>query len=216
MIDEESTDKEKDTDKEEPTSVMIFPDLGGDPGIRTLNVYGEINEDKARGTLTALHLLKQTGREEIINEEDEEAEPEITFEPIEFLLSTEGGNVPDMFSIYDCMRDIQKDCEIHTFGLGKVMSAGILLLSAGTKGKRKVGKHCRLMMHSVQGGHFGSIKELETDIREVRWYQEQFITAISEETKLDRKELKSIFRRKTDTYFDAEQALKWGIADEIV
>ena len=27
MIDEESTDKEKDTDKEEPTSVMIFPDL---------------------------------------------------------------------------------------------------------------------------------------------------------------------------------------------
>ena len=216
MIDEESTDKEKDTDKEEPTNVMIFPDLGGDPGIRTLNVYGEINEDKARGTLTALHLLKQTGREEIINEEDEEAEPEITFEPIEFLLSTEGGNVPDMFSIYDCMRDIQKDCEIHTFGLGKVMSAGILLLSAGTKGKRKVGKHCRLMMHSVQGGHFGSIKELETDIREVRWYQEQFIIAISEETKLDRKELKSIFRRKTDTYFDAEQALKWGIADEIV
>ena len=121
-----------------------------------------------------------------------------------------------MFSMYDCMRDIQKDCELHTFGVGKVMSAGILLLAAGTKGKRRVGKYCRLMMHSVKGGQFGSIKELETDIQEVRWYQEQFIKAIGEESKLDKKELKKIFQSQTDTYFDAKQAIEWGLADEIV
>ena len=122
----------------------------------------------------------------------------------------------DMFSIYDCMRSVRKDCDIETLGVGKVMSAGILLLAGGTPGKRKVGANCRLMMHSVQGGHFGSIKELETDIREVRWYQQQLTKALLAETKLSIKQLKSIFRKKTDTYFDAEQAVAWGIADEIV
>ena len=72
------------------------------------------------------------------------------------------------------------------------------------------------MLHAVAGGHFGSLKELETDIREVRWYQDRLIKALVEETKLEYKELKSIFRKKTDTYFDAEQAVEWGIADEVV
>ena len=207
-------EKENQENKELPESLMFFPDLSSEPAIRTITVYGEINEERAKGCVTLLHLLRDSGRVE--KEVEEKDEPEISYEPIDFLVSTEGGNVQDMFAIYDCMRDVKKDCDVHTFGLGKVMSAGILLLASGTKGKRKVGKHCRLMMHSVQGGHFGSLKELETDIREVRWYQEQFIKAIAEESNLDHKELKSIFRRKTDTYFDAEQAVKWGIADEIV
>ena len=173
-------------------------------------MYGEIDEDRSKAVVSLLYLVKKTAQTE---KEEEEPEPP---EPVDFLISTEGGDVQEMFSIYDCMRDVQKDCEIHTFGIGKVMSAGILLLAAGTKGKRRVGKHCRLMMHSVQGGHFGSIKELETDIREVRWYQDQFIKSIVEETNLDRREIKNIFRRKTDTYFDAEQAVEWGIADEVV
>ena len=43
------------------------------------------------------------------------------------------------------------------------------------------------------GGHFGSLKELEVDIREVRWYQAQFAKALAQETKLDEKEIKSYF-----------------------
>jgi len=209
-----SSSDETKPDKEKEEDLIFFPDLLNEPPSRTITVYGEINEEHAKLSITLLHLLKESGRVE--TEVEDKEEPDISYKPIDFLISTEGGNVQDMFSIYDCIRGIQKDCEIHTFGLGKVMSAGILLLASGTKGKRKIGKHCRLMMHSVQGGHFGSLKELETDIREVRWYQEQFIKAIAEESNLDHKELKSIFRRKTDTYFDATQAIKWGLADEIV
>jgi len=200
-----SEDKEKEKD-----NILIFPDFSSGAIPKTLGVYGEIDEDRSKAVVSLLYLVKKTAQTE---KEEEEPEPP---EPVDFLISTEGGDVQEMFSIYDCMRDVQKDCEIHTFGIGKVMSAGILLLAAGTKGKRRVGKHCRLMMHSVQGGHFGSIKELETDIREVRWYQDQFIKSIVEETNLDRREIKNIFRRKTDTYFDAEQAVEWGIADEVV
>lgn len=206
---------EDNKEKEMIEDVMFFPDLPGDlPGMRTISVYGEINEDQGRMITTALSILRESGRTE--ESEKDKDDPTISYSPIDFIISTEGGNVQDMFAIYDCIRDVRKDCEIKTFGVGKVMSAGILLLAGGTPGKRRVGKHCRLMMHSVQGAHFGSIKELETDIREVRWYQEQLTKALVEETKLSYKELKSMFRKKTDTYFDAEQAVAWGIADEIV
>ena len=213
MKTEETCEDEKE--KEILENVMFFPDVSGDlPGMRTVSVYGEINEDQGRMITTALSVLRESGRTEESDEDQDE--PTISYSPIDFIVSTEGGNVQDMFAIYDCIRDVRKDCEIKTLGVGKVMSAGILLLAGGTPGKRRVGKHCRLMMHSVQGAHFGSIKELETDIREVRWYQEQLTKALAEETKLSYKELKSMFRKKTDTYFDAEQAVAWGIADEIV
>ena len=212
MKTEETCEDEKE--KEILENVMFFPDVSGDlPGMRTVSVYGEINEDQGRMITTALSVLRESGRTEESDEDQDE--PTISYSPIDFIVSTEGGNVQDMFAIYDCIRDVRKDCEIKTLGVGKVMSAGILLLAGGTPGKRRVGKHCRLMMHSVQGAHFGSIKELETDIREVRWYQEQLTKALVEETKLSYKELKSMFRKKTDTYFDAEQAVAWGIADEI-
>lgn len=204
-----------DGDQASLENLMLLSELSNElPSVRSISAYGEINEEQGKIITTSLNCLKELGRKEEPNEKM--GVSDISYEPIDLLLSTEGGNVQDMFAIYDCMRDIRKECDINTFGVGKVMSAGILLLAGGSPGKRRVGKHCRLMMHSVQGGHFGSIKELETDIREVRWYQEQFIKALVEETKLSYKELKSIFRKKTDTYFDAEQAVKWGIADEIV
>ena len=72
------------------------------------------------------------------------------------------------------------------------------------------------MLHSVRGGHFGSMKELEIDMKESKWYQEKFIQSMARETNMSIKQLRSIFRKNTDTYFDAEQALKWGLCDEVV
>ena len=52
------------------------------------------------------------------------------------------------------------------------MSAGVLLLAAGTKGKRKIGKHCRIMMHSVIGGHVGPMHQLDNEMKEIKAIQE--------------------------------------------
>jgi len=203
------TKKEKD-EKENNEEISFYPEFPTDPSMRIVSVYGEINEERASVIISSLIILKEIELPDINPDED------FKNEPLKIIISSEGGNVQDMFAIYDCMRDVRQDCEIQTFGLGKVMSAGILLLAAGTKGKRRAGKHCRMMMHSVQGGHYGSIKELETDITEVRWYQEQFVKALAHESSLDHRQVKDIFSRKTDTYFDAKQALEWGIVDEIV
>jgi ATP-dependent Clp protease, protease subunit len=201
-------------ENEDQEKIVMFSDLlGGDTQTRITGIFGEISEDSCKNVLSDLLIIKEKDRKDRMLSEEKES---VEIPPIEFIVSTEGGNVQDMFSVYDCMRTIKDQVDIETFGLGKVMSAGILLLAAGTKGKRKVGKYCRLMMHSVQGGQFGSIMELETDIKEVRWYQNQFIDALASETKLSKREVTNIFRRKTDTYFDAEKALEWGIVDEIV
>jgi len=203
-------------ENEEPevklNDLIVFPNLDLDSKSRTLGMYGEVNEDQARALVTGLYYFKDTGAVE----EEIDGETETKHLPIDFIVSTEGGSVTEMFAVYDCMRDVRKECEIHTFGIGKVMSAGILLLAGGTHGKRRIGRNCRLMLHAVLGGHYGSLKELQVDIREVKWYQTQFVKALAAETKLDEKKIRAIFRKKTDTYFDAEQAVEWGIADEVV
>jgi ATP-dependent Clp endopeptidase proteolytic subunit ClpP len=210
------------SDNKDPESnqILFFPNLDepAENKSRTIGIYGPVTEETCNNAVSGLIYFKDVGRtqEVIYSEEDQE---EIIKEynlPIELYISTEGGQVPDMFSVYDCMRDTRKECEVLTFGLGKVMSAGVLLLAAGTKGKRRVGRNCRLMLHSLQGGQYGSIKELEVDIKEVKWYQQRYIESLCRETNLTERQVKNIFRRKTDTFFDAKQALSWGIVDEII
>ena len=140
----------------------------------------------------------------------------VGYDPIDFILSTHGGSASDMFAIYDVMRDVRQDCAISTFGIGKVMSAGVLLLAAGTKGERKIGKNCRVMMHSVIGGNSGPIFNLENEMNEVRATQERYIAALKAETKMTIKQINNFFNRHVDIYLSAEEAVKLGIADIVV
>ena len=213
-----TTNPEQPEDEKE-NDLIIFPSLfDNEPKSRLLGMYGEVNEERSKAAVASLYYFRDTGlvEDEVSSEEDEETVIKTSYLPIDFIVSTEGGSVTDMFALYDCMREVRKDCEINSFGVGKVMSAGVLLLAGGTKGTRKVGRNCRLMLHAISGGHFGSLKELETDIKEVKWYQTRYVKALAEETNLTEKKIRAIFRKKTDTYFDAQQAVEWGIADEIV
>ena len=72
--------------------------------------------------------------------------------PVEFYINTYGGSADDMFGMYDIMRNIRDTTEIHTCGIGKVMSAGVLLLASGTKGKRKGSKTARNSRRSQTRG----------------------------------------------------------------
>ncbi len=69
---------------------------------------------------------------------------------IELWVNTPGGNVDDMFAIYDVIRT----CEnvVATVGHGAVCSAGALILAGGTKGSRFATPNCIFMAHEMQGG----------------------------------------------------------------
>jgi ATP-dependent Clp protease protease subunit len=210
-------EKKEEENEEEVIGEEISPEqlaaaLGldqPDEEMRVVGLYGDIDERKSRETLSGLLVLHHSGKSE-----DEEGKQ--TWEPMEMIISTYGGSADDMFALYDAMRMIQKDCEIHTFGLGKVMSAGVLLLAAGTKGKRKIGKNCRVMIHSVIGGNHGSIHNLENEMEEIRNSQDTYMEALVKETSLTKRTLKKLLERKVNVYLSASEAVEYGIADIIV
>ena len=181
--------------------------------IRSAGVIGDIDEEKVSVVIQSLLSLKETGKEYI---EDEDGSLEIVCKPIELYVCTDGGAAYEMFSIYDVMRAVKQECEIHTIGIGKVMSAGVLLLAAGTKGKRKIGANCRVMIHHVVGGNVGDIHNLENEVQEIRWIQEQYIKALIEETSMTKNSINKILKKKVNVYLSAEKAVEFGIADIII
>ena len=183
------------------------------PKLRTIGLFGTIDEEMSAEIIASLLSLRLSGKEE--KRETLDSEPATTYKPIEMWISTWGGVAMDMFSIYDAMRLIREDCDIETVAMGKVMSAGVLLLATGTKGRRKIGKNCRIMMHSVIGGHSGNIHNLENEMEEVRWIQDQHIRCMVDETDMSEKYLRKLLGRKVNVYLNAEEAVELGIADEI-
>ena len=190
----------------------LFQSQPPESKLRIAELYGIIDEEMASNIVASMLILRDTGRE-IALEDDKEVE---TYKPFELFISTPGGTAVDMFAIYDTMRMVKEDCEIHTIGMGKVMSAGVVLLAAGTKGKRKIGANCRVMIHSVIGGHHGSIENLENEMEEVRWVQQQHNKALCEETDLTPRLLKKLLSRNVNVYLTAQEAVEYGIADIII
>ena len=183
--------------------------LQGESNIRAIGLCGDIEEEKI-GELMGLMLgLRETG---LVTGKDEN----LNREPIEFLVSTTGGSAHEMFALYDVMRIVRRDTPIYTVGLGKVMSAGVLLLAGGTKGHRKIGKNCRVMIHGVIGGNAGMLHNLENEMDEIRQTQEQYINALVAETDMTKRLLKKLIERKVNVYLTAEEAVEYGIADEVI
>ena len=214
------TEKDKDIEKDDdPTSLFILNSPPSEqPKLRMIGLFEELDEEKTGDICTALLALKEMGKEEIYENPDDPMSKvkETTYKPIDFNISTPGGLALGMFAVYDVMRQVRQFCDIRTTAYGRVMSAGVLLLAAGTKGSRKIGANCRVMIHSVAGGHWGSVHNLENEMDEIRWIQEQHINALVKETDLTKKHLKKMLDRKVNVYLDAKQAIEFGIADEII
>jgi len=179
-----------------------------------VTLYGDLEEERSMEVVNGLLSLDSLGSITFTDEEEGETLEKTIYQPIELFISTYGGSASDMFSIYDTIRMIGSP--VHTVGIGKVMSAGVLLLAAGEKGYRKIGKNCRVMIHSVLGGSHGSIHNVENEVEEMRWIQERCIECLVEETKMSRRRLNSMLKQKTNIYLSAEEAVKYGIADEII
>ena len=212
------SEEEDDTGSGSQDPKMIM--MPKDDDSRMVGLFGEVEENKVAQLVAIMLDLAETAEvevEETVGEgEETKTETKVEILPIEFLLSTPGGSADDMFALYDIMRVIRDKCPIQTFGLGKVMSAGVLLLAAGTKGQRKIGKNCRVMIHSVIGGTSGSFHNLENEMAEMRYMQEAYLRALSEESNLSVAQLKKMINRKVNVYLSAEEAVKMGIADIIV
>jgi ATP-dependent Clp endopeptidase proteolytic subunit ClpP len=214
-------DEHADQEKEDSDSPMLF-DISAlapqeSPKIRAMGIYGTINEEKCADALFSLVVLSETGKNDVL-EDPKDMNSKIISEylPIDFYISTYGGSATDMFAVYDAIRQVRETCPIHTVGLGKVMSAGVLLLASGTKGERKVGANCRVMIHGVMSGQQGHLHDLENEMEEAKFTQRQYVKALAKETNMTEKYIKKLMDKKINVYLDAEEAVDLGIADIII
>ena len=184
--------------------------------LRTVGIMGEINDETGAEVVFGLLSLQNSAiHYEPEDSSDDESELKEVIMPIDMVISTPGGNADDMFAIYDTMRMIREEVPIKTRGIGKVMSAGVVLLAAGTKGERSIGKNCRIMLHSVIGGHVGPMHQLDNEMEEIRNIQDQYISVLAEETKMTKRYLRSLLKKKVNIYLSASEAVELGIADNI-
>ena len=174
------------------------------PESRSIMFVGEVTEEKAAEFISALLVLAQTKEEE-----DERADD------IKIYINTYGGSADEMFAIYDVMNWCKEFCDVQTIGIGKVMSAGTLILAAGTKGKRYLSSHCRVMIHSVNGGQVGDLHNLKNEMEQIAGLQDSYIQAMSSETNMTKRQIQTLINKKINVYLDAEEAIGKGLADEV-
>tara|TARA_B100000214_G_scaffold374442_1_gene357216 strand:- start:343 stop:984 length:642 start_codon:yes stop_codon:yes gene_type:complete len=190
--------------------ILLDPDAlgsGGDPELRILGLFSDVEQEKIAEICQSMLYLNETNKN---LKKDQEKQP------IEFYVSTYGGNADDMFALYDLMNTIKETTEIHTIGLGKVMSAGVLILAAGTQGKRKIGRNCRVMIHNVVAGNFGALPNLTNELEAIQQLQDDYVAALVENSKLSKKKLTKMLNEKVNIYLSAEEAVQHGIADIII
>jgi len=212
--DKDTASKEAAPATTEVKAVSLEQLLGGalgdapaEPDLRVIGLYSSVEDEKIAELTQALLYLNEMNR---LLPEDKEKKP------VEFYINTYGGSADDMFAMYDVMQQVMKETEIHTIGVGKVMSAGTLLLAAGTKGKRKIGRNCRVMIHNVAAGNFGTLPNLANELEAIQRLQEDYISAMVDNTKFTRKKLEKLLNEKVNIYLDADEAVKYGLADEIM
>lgn len=164
---------------------------------RIVVLAGDVNEHSIAGVIVQLlHLAN------------------LNHKPITLVVSTYGGSVDEMFGLYDTIKFLP--CPIHTVALGKVMSAGVLLLAAGTKGKRMIGNSARLMIHPVSGGAHGTVFEVLNESKEHKRIHDLMIEALRRETKMSAEQIEGVMKSGHDVYVTPAEAIAFGIVDKIV
>jgi ATP-dependent Clp protease protease subunit len=196
--------EEEEMSEETQSVVDLLGSLQKGPEQRSIMFVGELNEEKAADLISALLVLSQ------------EKGDKDRAEDIKLYISTYGGSAHEMFGIYDVMNFCKKFCDIETIGIGKVMSAGTLILAAGTSGKRKLGSNCQIMIHSVNGGTVGELHSIENEMEQIKNLQDTYIQCLSAETNMTKRQIQTLINKKVNIYLSAQEAIEKGLADEVL
>ena len=139
-------------------------------------------------------------------------ESEDSKKDISVYINSPGGVVTSALSILDTMRYIK--CDVSTLCIGQACSAGSLLLSSGTKGKRYVLPNARVMIHQPSGGAQGQATDIEIHAREILNLRERLNQIYADNTGQDIETIGKAMER--DRFMSAEDALEFGLVDKII
>jgi len=132
---------------------------------------------------------------------------------ISFYINSPGGSVSSTFAIYDTMQFL--DCPVATFCMGLAASGAAILLAAGTKGKRYILPHAKVMIHQPWSqGMGGQASDVEIEMKEILKEKHRLNEILAHHTGRSLKEVEVETER--NRYFNAEEAKAFGLVDEIL
>ena len=163
---------------------------------REVECVGEINQESAYALTRQLRWLER---------EDPNAE-------ITMIINSTGGEVCSGLALYDVMRSLS--CPIRTVCLGTAASMAAVLFAAGTR--RDILPHSRVMIHDplLSGSPGGSALQMQAVSDRLLETRKEVCGILAQCTG---RSLQQIYRKTSkDTWFTAQQAVDFGLADRIV
>lgn len=162
---------------------------------RIVFLVGEINDMTANIVISQLLYLDNINHEEIC-----------------LYINSPGGSITSGMSIYDTMNFINSD--VRTISLGMAASMAAFLLSSGTKGKRCALPNAEVMIHQPLGGAQGQATDIKIAAERIIKLKKKLNSILAKNTG---QKLETIINdTERDCYLTAEEALKYGIIDEII
>ena len=163
---------------------------------REIECVGPIDAESAYSLTRQLRYLER---------QDETAEITIFF-------NSPGGDVRSGLAIYDVMKGIS--CPVRTVCMGIAASMAAILFAAGSR--REILPHGKVMIHDplLPGGVGGSALQVEAISQNLLLTRGELCSILAECTGKTRKQIQQTTAR--DTYFNAKQAVDFGLADRII
>ncbi len=165
-------------------------------------IQGEINDS------LALHVSERLLTADFINSSLEQPEP------VTMIINSPGGSVTSAWQICDMMDYVNS--EIHTVGVGKICSAGLLLFMNGERGNRKLSDRCAIMSHRYSWGAEGKHTDLIAVRKEQDYVHQRILRHYMECTGLSKKYIEKNLLQEHDTWLTPEEGKKHKLVDIIV
>lgn len=130
------------------------------------------------------------------------------------MVNTVGGDTSEGFALIDVMEASR--LPVQTVGLGNIISMGMLVMCAGTKGKRVMMKNSCAMAHQFSGYLEGKFHELVATQKAFTYLKEQMVGHFVRHTKMTEKQVNDVLFAPSDRYLTPTECKKYGIIDHVV
>ena len=177
-------------------------------GERAYDIYSRLLEDRIIFIGSPItDLVANTVIAELLFLQNRDAGKDISL-----FLNTPGGSITAGLAIYDTLQFVK--CDVATHCIGQAASMGAVLLAGGTKGKRFVLPHSRILIHQPWGATEGTTADVSIQTREMVRLRALLNNILVKHTG---KSLKKIEKDTDRDYFmSSEEAVKYGLADQII
>ena len=192
----------------DPQAVIPFVTEISARGERTLDIYSLLLKERIIFLGTPINdQIANLIIAQLLYLEREDPDKDISL-----YINSPGGVVSSGLAIYDTMQLMR--CNVSTICVGAAASFGTVLLCAGTKGKRYALLNATIHMHQPMGGVQGQASDIAIHAKEIIRLQEKLNHIIANHTgQAFDKVAKDTDR---DFFLSAEQAVEYGIVDEIL